>query len=529
MTMTAVDDLCVGCMNPRGGAEVCPSCGWREGTTAEVPWHLPPRTRLHGQYLLGRVLGFGGFGITYLAWDVNLGLKLAVKEYFPTSCASRSGGATEVVPHSGGDGEAFAWGLDRFLDEGRALARFDDHPGIVRVVNFFRENQTAYLVMSFADGMTLQQYVDAKGGAVPWAIALRVLTPVMDTLRMVHAAGVLHRDISPDNVLITREGPVKLIDFGAARVAVGARSMDLSRVFKPGYAPAEQYQSKAQQGPWTDVYALAGTLYRAVAGTVPPEALDRLDQDPLRLPSALGVEIPAHAERALARALAVRAADRYQSVAEFQADLLATPADAAPPATERSAASEARPAADGEPLASQPPQSAAWLAHVLPAVAATNRLAASRGWAAAPPEGRQVDPDRHLAMAVGIVVALMGAYHLLGGTSAAWMPAGFLSRPMDFARALAGLTCGFAMAYGGYLMQQRDGRGAALVWAGVWWALAASAFILGVTALQVATSSFWGLLSWDLRLTSLGTATRADVVRAAIVAVLVWRRPPSAP
>jgi serine/threonine protein kinase len=299
-------------------ADPCPHCGWQPGADNPPP-ALALGTRLDGRYRIGRVLGHGGFGITYLAWDENLQLRLAIKEYLPRDCATRAPDGVSLAIYSGQAGEQFAFGLDRFLDEARALARFDQHPGIVTVKSFFRAHGTGYCVMDYVEGLTLRQYLEGQtGGRIPVEQAWRLLQPVMDALRAVHKEGLLHRDLAPDNIYITRDGRVKLLDFGAARFAAGEHSRSLSIILKPGYAPEEQYRSRGKQGPWTDVYGLAATLYRAITGTVPPEALDRLEQDELAVPSQLGIEISSDQERVLLRALAVKARDRYPTIAGWQ-------------------------------------------------------------------------------------------------------------------------------------------------------------------------------------------------------------------
>jgi serine/threonine protein kinase len=296
----------------------CPHCGWQPGADNSPP-ALALDTLLDGRYRIGRVLGHGGFGITYLAWDENLQLRLAIKEYLPRDCAARAPDGVSLAIYSGQAGEQFAYGLDRFLDEARALARFDQHPGIVTVKSFFRAHGTGYCVMDYVEGLTLRQYLEGQpGGRIPVEQAWRLLQPVMDALRAVHKEGLLHRDLAPDNIYITRDGRVKLLDFGAARFAAGEHSRSLSIILKPGYAPEEQYRSRGKQGPWTDVYGLAATLYRAITGTVPPEALDRLDQDDLVAPSRLGIAITAGQEGVLLKALAVRVGERFPSMEDLQ-------------------------------------------------------------------------------------------------------------------------------------------------------------------------------------------------------------------
>ncbi len=243
--------------------------------------HLPPGIVLQDKYLLGRALGQGGFGITYIAWDITLDLKLAIKEYFPFGLVSRSTNQQKMEMPTGERKEQYDYGLKRYLEEAKTLARFNEHPKIVTVRDYFEANNTAYLVMNYHEGVTLQSYLGKKGGKISVEQALKIFMPVLDALKEVHATGILHRDISPDNLLIDSNGRVILIDFGAARQAMGEKSKSLSVIMKAGYSPLEQYQSRGKQGPWTDIYAVAATFYRAVTGQVPLEAMDRLAEDDL--------------------------------------------------------------------------------------------------------------------------------------------------------------------------------------------------------------------------------------------------------
>jgi serine/threonine protein kinase len=318
-------NLCFGCMEDKGDSQVCSYCGLLVEATAESALHLPPGTVLQGKFLLGRVLGQGGFGITYLAWDMTLNIKLAIKEYLPQQLATRTGGSEKVSVFKPSLSEDFNYGLARFLEEAQTLARFIEHPNVVSVRDYFEANNTAYLVMNYHEGVTLQNYLTSKGGKIPVEQALSIFMPVLDALKDVHAAGILHRDISPDNLLIDRSGRVVLIDFGAARRAMSDKSRSLSVIMKAGYSPPEQYQSRGKQGPWTDIYAVAASFYRSITGQTPLEAVDRLDEDDLLAPSQLGIAIKAKQEQALFKALAVKLKDRYQSVEEFQKALVATP------------------------------------------------------------------------------------------------------------------------------------------------------------------------------------------------------------
>jgi serine/threonine protein kinase len=307
-------------MFEKGGILVCPNCAYQEPESVPA-LYLRPGMVFNDQYLIGKVLGHGGFGITYIGWDLQLGIRLAVKEYLPGEFATREPGTSRVTAYSSEARGYFEYGLEQFKEEARALARFNDHAGVVKVLNFFHDagTQTAYIVMAHLDGVTLRDYLRSQGEKIPFEAARDILMPVMDTLREVHSAGMLHRDISPDNIFITRSGQVKLIDFGAARYAIGERSKTLSVMLKHGYAPLEQYSSKGRQGPATDLYALAATFYRAITGETPAYSTDRSAHDDLRPPGQLSVQIPEEAERAMMKALAIKYEDRFQDIASFQA------------------------------------------------------------------------------------------------------------------------------------------------------------------------------------------------------------------
>ncbi len=314
---------CMGCMEEKGDLETCSHCGFIEGSDALSPQHLKPGTLLQGKYLVGLALGQGGFGITYLGWDINLKLKLAIKEFLPQELASRTAGTTEVsVYTSNSYRDQFEYGLEKFLQEAQTLAQFEGHPNIVSVRDFFRENNTAYIVMSYVEGITLKELLANSGNRMEIEQSLAIIMPVLDALAEVHAVEMLHRDVSPDNIFINRKGQTILIDFGAARQAIGEKGRSLSIILKPGFAPEEQYRSRGQQGPWTDIYAAGITFYRMITGTMPPESLDRLAEDTLIPPSQLGVQIDTDLEDTLMKALAVKAEDRFQTVRDFQNALL---------------------------------------------------------------------------------------------------------------------------------------------------------------------------------------------------------------
>ena len=237
-----------------------------------------PRGYMLQDYQLDRVLGAGGFGLTYLGWDTRLDKPVAVKEYLPNDLAVRETDHS-VLPKSHDDEGSFQWGLERFLDEARTLARFK-HPNVIAVHRYFEEHNTAYIVMEFAEGETLDDVL--KRGVLEESRLLAVLIPLLEGLAEVHRGDFLHRDIKPGNIVIRPDGSPVLLDFGAARQAIGSRSRSITSVVTPGYAPIEQYDTRGKQGPWTDIYALGAVAYKAVSGEAPPDATGRMRQDPMR-------------------------------------------------------------------------------------------------------------------------------------------------------------------------------------------------------------------------------------------------------
>jgi serine/threonine protein kinase len=306
------------CFNVKGDFDVCPYCGWVEGTPPKEAYHLHPRTLLNNRYVIGTVLGYGGFGVTYKAWDMELGIKVAVKEYYPSGLVNRVPGEAEVVIYSGEKSKQYGYGLKRFLDEARQMAKFSTHMNIVNIYNFFEQNNTAYIVMEYLEGISLKQFLQQSGGILDVDTALQIILPVADALEEIHSKGTIHRDVSPDNIFITAENKVKLIDFGAARLSAGDKEETLSVILKPGFAPPEQYRSKSKQGAFTDIYALGATLYRLVTGVLPEESVDRLFDDSLKRPSELGIKIPDNIERAIMKALSLKEELRFQNIAHFK-------------------------------------------------------------------------------------------------------------------------------------------------------------------------------------------------------------------
>ena len=309
---------CLSCMAELSGS-TCSTCGASVSALVDNPLYLPAGITLNNRYLIGRAIGFGGFGVVYLACDTNLDVRVAVKEFLPKDLAGRSGDHLSLIPYAGGGRDELAYGIQKFLEEAKALAKFQDHPGIVTVYESFRANNTAYMVMQYLDGMTMKEYLKRQPeGRLTFETAIKVMIPIMDALREVHKAGFVHRDISPDNIFITRQKQVKLLDFGAARYAMGEHSKSLTSILKHGYAPVEQYSSKGNQGPWTDVYAVSATIYRCITGETPPDAMERIQEESLKPPRLMGVVIPAHGEQALLKGLALRAVERFESIEQLQ-------------------------------------------------------------------------------------------------------------------------------------------------------------------------------------------------------------------
>ena len=312
-------DFCHTCFIDLAPGEICSRCGEDRSSIGDPGDVLRPGSVLGGKYKIGRLLGRGGFGATYLAWDLKLRRRVAIKEFLPRQLASRMPGGVQVRAYTGNQ-DAFNIGLEKFLEEARHLAQFGDHPGIIRVLDFFEENGTGYMVMEYLDGSTLDQYV-AASGPLDILVILELIIPVADALRACHAAGLIHRDISPDNIFLTSDGRVKLLDFGAARAAIGSQSTNLSVILKEGYAPFEQYQRNGRQGPWTDIYALTATLYRLLTGDLPVTAPDRVAGTPLPRVSERGIKLPPGLQALLDKGLAIRLQERYQTVDAFLSDL----------------------------------------------------------------------------------------------------------------------------------------------------------------------------------------------------------------
>ena len=269
-------DNCQHCFEPKHGNAICPHCGFDLSTTRKYAGVLPPFTVLHGRYLLGRILGKGGFGVTYIAKDLNYNRICAIKEYLPSEYSSRNAGTKNITPFTDAKAQyVFNHGREKFIEEARTLITLRNNPIVVDIWDFFQENNTAYLVMECLDGQDLRKMARAQGGKLEPEFAKTVFVTVASSLVEIHKLNILHRDLSPENIIVTKDGRIKLIDFGAARNFVSTQNAGMSILLKPGFAPPEQYERKGTHGPWTDVYALCATFYNLVSGKPLVDALFR--------------------------------------------------------------------------------------------------------------------------------------------------------------------------------------------------------------------------------------------------------------
>lgn len=284
---------------------------------------LKPGVILKERYKIEEVIGAGGFGITYRAWDPLLQSYVAIKEYYPSGIATRSADSSKVCVPVGQEQREYHRGRIRFLKEAQDVARFQSEPNIVSIYDYLEENDTAYMVMEYLHGCTLKQYIREHGGRLDTDHILHICLSVLDALAVVHKAGMIHRDISPENIFICEDLIVKLIDFGAAKQVYLDGEQTMSVVLKPGYAPPEQYAKKDKQGPWTDIYALGATLYFAATGEKPEESFGRVLEDTIKPVCEVNPEIPRAMSQVIMRAMSVKIEDRYQTVEAMREALLA--------------------------------------------------------------------------------------------------------------------------------------------------------------------------------------------------------------
>lgn len=315
---------CMGCMSIIDEEQnCCPYCGYQLSGGEQNGKALKPGTILNEKYIVGKVLGEGGFGITYLGWDSIFNIKIAIKEYYPNGMVIRditlTKSALQLVSET--EQKNFENGLERYVNEARMLSQFSNLPGIVSVKDFFYANGTAYIVMEYIDGISLKDYLKEKGGKISAQETLKLMKPVLSSLDVVHKNHLLHRDISPDNIMIGKDG-VKLIDFGAARYFESDYEKSMTVVLKHGYAPVEQYYRSGNRGEWTDIYSLCATMYRMVTGVVPVESIARLEEDRLiPINKYKKVKAPRFFRKAIEQGMSVNAKDRQQDLYELYQQL----------------------------------------------------------------------------------------------------------------------------------------------------------------------------------------------------------------
>ncbi|MBR0161004.1 MAG: serine/threonine protein kinase [Oscillospiraceae bacterium] len=316
---------CYNCFHIKPAEGTCPFCGYDPGRDErKYPFALKPGSTLANRYVLGRVLGQGGFGVTYVALDHITRSRIAIKEYLPSEMAMRHPGRSQLSVYSEDLRSDYEYGKNQFLAEAEILSKFVGNEHIVGIQDIFEENATAYFAMEYMEGVTLKQQLLESGQPLSVSDANRILLPIMEALDWVHSKGIIHRDISPDNIMMRSDGTAKLIDFGAARNSTGEKSKSLDIILKHGFAPIEQYTRRGRQGPFTDVYAMAATYYYTITGKVPPDAIERSEKDELIPPSKLNVRIPQKMEEVLLKALSVNASDRFQTMADFYQMMMAS-------------------------------------------------------------------------------------------------------------------------------------------------------------------------------------------------------------
>lgn len=309
---------CLNCFELKGDYEVCPFCGWVENTIPVQAYHLYPGTILQSRYIIGIVLGFGGFGVTYKSFDTKLNEVVAIKEFYHTGLLIRVPGDNNIVVFSGEKQEQYQIFLNRFLEEARIMAKFNNHPNIVRVFDFFEENFTAYIVMEYLGTRNLADYLIEQNGKLDIPESLEITSMLMEAISTIHSKGVIHRDIQPHNIMITKDHKVKLLDLGAAKLSDIEEEKTLSAVITPGYASPEQYRTKSKQGPWTDIYGLGAILYKMVTGVAPYESVDRQVFDNLKHPKELNEDVSIQLDKAIMKSISIKYELRFQNIEQFR-------------------------------------------------------------------------------------------------------------------------------------------------------------------------------------------------------------------
>ncbi|MBQ7707379.1 MAG: protein kinase [Lachnospiraceae bacterium] len=312
-------NLCVNCMSDMGEASICPKCGYDEHTSTQSGSFIKRRTILNGRYIVGNAMGQGGFGITYIGFDMLLNTKVAIKEYFPMGSSVRNNDVTgNTVQWTTSEFAEFDWkaGCEKFITEAQKMAKLNSVAGIVSVHDTFYENETSYIVMDYVEGVTLKKYL-LNNGLISHEKIVSLFSPLLKSLAKAHKNGLIHRDISPDNIMINEDGELMLLDLGAAK-DLNINNNEVSMpVMKMGFSPAEQYITKGDIGPWTDVYAMCATIYYCLYGKVPPDSMERLMSDELAFPATAFGKLPDNIISTLQNGLACRKEDRIQTMSEL--------------------------------------------------------------------------------------------------------------------------------------------------------------------------------------------------------------------
>lgn len=308
--------FCFNCFKQKGEYEVCMHCGHIVGTPNEPAYMLQPGTQLEGRYIIGTILGVGGFGVTYKAWDARLAIVVAIKEFFPQTLVSRTPGEKKLLVFTGEKMEAFMEQKARFMKEGRNLAKFANDPHIVNVLDTFSDNGTSYIVMGYLDGITLKEYIAQQGGILSSEESRRIMGGVLKGLQSIHAQGIIHRDISPDNIHVLANGRIKILDFGAAKFVDGDDEKE-NIVIKKGYAPPEQYRNNMKQSTRTDIYAAGATWYKMLTGITPEESIERWEKDELERPSRTSEYIDTQYDKSIMKAMSLKPDSRFQDAKEM--------------------------------------------------------------------------------------------------------------------------------------------------------------------------------------------------------------------
>lgn len=321
-------DSCTNCFRPLNGSVVCPYCGHDRTKERQYMGVLPPFTTLNNKYLIGRVLGKGGFGITYNAISLETNRICAVKEYMPAEYSTRSGSSAQVVPFSDSKAQyVFNHGREKFVLEAQTLLKLVNDPIVVDIWDYFNENNTAYIVMEYLEGDDLRKMARANGGTLDADFMKNVFVTVASSLMEIHKLNILHRDLSPENIIVTKQGNIKLIDFGAARNFVSTQNKGMSILLKPGFAPPEQYNAKGDHGPWSDVYALCATFYNLVSGKPLIDALFRYRGEVQPSLSSLGCNVSKKTSDVIEKGMELDYKKRYRDFKELldDIDIVTTP------------------------------------------------------------------------------------------------------------------------------------------------------------------------------------------------------------